>query len=126
MLIWHNGRPKRTATLHLFGYSPWGSPMRRQQNLGLHLRLRRGPGYRHWMVCAYWPRRDLRVGARFGMLSLEAKTWLTDLNERSVGCLKSFVRFKVGLGGYPRAGQRVPVVRSKRELADKARESPYR
>jgi hypothetical protein len=126
MILWHNGRPKRAATAHLFVFSPWGHPTRRQQELCLYLRVRRGESLRHYKLGAYYPRRDLRVGPRFGMLSLEGKTWLTDLDERSVGCLKTFVRLKVGIGGWPQQGQRVPRHYRKRELDAKRRESAYR
>jgi hypothetical protein len=126
MLLWHNGKHKRPATVHLFAFSPWGFPHRREQELCLYLKWRRGNRFRHFKAGAYWPRRDLRVGPRFGMASLEVKTWLTGLDEQSIGHLKTFVRFKVGIGGRIREGQTPPRVRGKQELRRSGKTSAYR
>jgi hypothetical protein len=71
--------------------------MAHKQSLQLTVRFRARNRWRWARIEASWPRSDLRCGR--GILTIEAKSWLTDDTLRGALGLKAFVRLKVGLGG---------------------------
>lgn len=92
----------RTNDLHVYGYTPRGHRRGRKQAIGITIRVRARGRWRWFQVQVYWPREDLRVGR--GTLTVEAVSWLSEGKDR-VG-VKTFVRFKIGLGCASSAANR--------------------